>query len=459
MFESLSTRLDKVFDRLRGKGKVTEKDVTEAMREVRQALLEADVNFRVVKQFVARVQERAVGAEVLESLSPAQQVIAIVHEQLLEMLGAGEGKNELIFATTPPTIIMLVGLQGSGKTTTAAKLALYLRKKGMRPLMVAADMQRPAAVAQLQQLGKQLNIPVYAEPPGADPVDICVHAVRAAREQSHNVIILDTAGRLHIDEQLMREVATIRERLAPQEVLLVADAMTGQDAVRVADEFNKAVGLTGMILTKMDGDARGGAALSIRAVTGVPIKFMGVGEKADALEPFYPDRLASRILGMGDVLTLIERAQEQIDRQQAEKMEKKLREATFDLEDFLQQMRQVRKLGPLSQVLGMLPGVGKMLDSAEVKEALEGDYLKHIEAIILSMTPEERHHPEIINGSRRRRIARGSGTTPQDVNQLLSTFKEMRQLMKQMSRGRMPFGRMPKGLPVGSNRGGFPFGI
>jgi len=453
MFESLSTRLDSVFERLRGKGKVTEKDVAEAMREVRQALLEADVNFRVVKQFVAKVQERAVGAEVLESLSPAQQVIAIVHEQLIEMLGGRDGHNELTFATIPPTIIMLVGLQGSGKTTTVAKLALHLRKKGMRPLMVAADMQRPAAVAQLQQLGRQLNIPVYAEPPGANPVDICARSVRAAREQSYNVIILDTAGRLHIDEQLMREVATIRERLAPQEVLLVADAMTGQDAVRVSDEFNKAVGLTGMILTKMDGDARGGAALSIRAVTGVPIKFMGVGEKADALEPFYPERLASRILGMGDVLTLIERAQEQIDRQQAEKMEKKLREATFDLEDFLQQMRQVRKLGPLSQVLGMLPGMGKMLDSEEVKEALEGDYLKHIEAMILSMTPEERHHPEIINGSRRRRIARGSGTTPQDINQLLSTFKEMRQLMKQMGSGRLPIGRMPRGLLMGSSKG------
>ncbi|GAC1448835.1 MAG: signal recognition particle protein [Ktedonobacterales bacterium] len=435
MFESLSARLEGVFDRLRGKGKVTEKDVTDAMREVRQALLEADVNFKVVKQFVARVQERAVGSDVLESLSPAQQVISIVYDQLVEMLGGKEeaGKPRITFAGAPPTIVMLVGLQGSGKTTHAAKLASYFRKQGQRAGMVAADMQRPAAVQQLQQLGRQLDVPVYAEPPGNKPVDICQRAVKWAREQAITVLILDTAGRLHVDVDLMSEVSTIRQRVAPQEVLLVVDAMTGQDAVRVADEFNKSVGLTGLILTKMDGDARGGAALSVREVTGVPTKFMGTGGKTDALEPFYPERLAQRILGMGDVLSLIERAREQIDEKQALQMQKKLQTASFDLEDFLQQMRQVRKMGPLSQLLEMIPGMGKALSSAEVKEAMEGDQLKMIEAIILSMTPDERHDPEIINGSRKRRIARGSGTTPQDVNRLLATFKQMRQMMKQLT--------------------------
>ncbi len=454
MFESLTTRLDAVFERLRGKGRLTESDVNEAMREVRQALLEADVSFKVVKQFVARVQERAVGTEVLESLSPAQQVIKIVHEELIKMLGGVDGKTRLNYAGTPPTIIMLVGLQGSGKTTTVAKLANYLRKQGQHPLMVAADMQRPAAVLQLQQLGKQLNLPVYAEEPGNKPPDICVRAIKYARENGNTTAILDTAGRLHIDADLMREVATIRERVHPQEVLLIADAMTGQDAVRVADEFNKAVGLTGLIMTKMDGDARGGAALSIHEVTGVPIKFLATGEKADALEPFYPDRLASRILGMGDVLTLIERAQEQIDQKQAKKLEKKLLEASFDLEDFLQQMHQIRKMGPLTQLLDMLPGFNKIAGMPEINQALQGDQMKHLEALILSMTPQERHHPEIINGSRKRRIARGSGQTVQDVNQLLKSFEQMRQMMKQMAamqkgaKGRFnPFGG--RGLPFG----------
>ncbi len=456
MFESLTTRLDAVFERLRGKGRLTESDVTEAMREVRQALLEADVSFKVVKQFVARVQERAVGSEVLESLSPAQQVIKIVHEQLIEMLGGVDGKTKLNYAGVAPTIIMLVGLQGSGKTTTVAKLASYLRKQGQHPLMVAADMQRPAAVLQLQQLGKQLNIPVYAEEAGNKPPDICVRAVTFAKENGYTTAILDTAGRLHIDEELMQEVATIRQRVHPQEVLLIADSMTGQDAVRVADEFNKTVGLTGLIMTKMDGDARGGAALSIREVTGVPIKFLASGEKADALEPFYPDRLASRILGMGDVLTLIERAQEQIDQKQAQKLEKKLREASFDLEDFLQQMRQIRKMGPLTQIMGMIPGFNKIADMPEVNEALQGDQMKHVEALILSMTPQERRHPEIINGSRKRRIAKGSGQTVQDVNQLLKSFEQMRQMMKQMAamqksgrgRGANLFGG-GRGLPFG----------
>ncbi|HLW02047.1 MAG TPA: signal recognition particle protein [Ktedonobacterales bacterium] len=455
MFESLTTRLDTVFERLRGKGRLTENDVNEAMREVRQALLEADVSFKVVKQFVARVQERAIGSEVLESLSPAQQVIKIVHEQLIEMLGGMDGKTKLNYAGTPPTTIMLVGLQGAGKTTTVAKLANYLRKQGQHPLLVAADMQRPAAVLQLQQLGKQLNLPVYAEEPGNKPPDICVRAIKYARENGNTTAILDTAGRLHIDTELMQEVATIRERVHPQEVLLIADAMTGQDAVRVADEFNKAVGLTGLIMTKMDGDARGGAALSIREVTGVPIKFLATGEKADALEPFYPDRLASRILGMGDVLTLIERAQEQIDQKQAQKLEKKLREASFDLEDFLQQMRQVRKMGPLTQLLDMLPGFNKIAGMPEVSQALQGDQMKHVEALILSMTPKEREHPEIINGSRKRRIARGSGQTVQDVNQLLKSFEQMRQMMKQMAamqkggKGRQNLFGGGRGLPFG----------
>jgi len=462
MFESLTQRLDGVFDRLRGKGKITEKDVTDAMREVRQALLEADVNFKLVKQFVGKVQERALGQEVLDSLTPAQHIIGIVHDELVEMLGGADaGKANMGFAGAPPTIWMLVGLQGSGKTTQAAKLAAYYRKQGQKVGMVAADMQRPAAVQQLQQLGRQLDIPVYAEPPGNKPVDIVQRAVRWGREQALSVLIFDTAGRLHVDEALMREVATIRERTQPQEVLLVVDAMTGQDAVRVADDFNKAVGLTGLILTKMDGDARGGAALSVRQVTGVPIKFMGTGEKTDALEPFYADRLATRILGMGDVMTLIEKAREQIDEKQAAQLQKKMANASFDLDDFLNQMRQVRKMGPLTQLLEMIPGMGKTLSSPEMKDALEGDQMKLTEAIILSMTPFERHNPESINGSRKRRIARGSGTTPQDVNQLLSSFKQSQKVMKQMmAMQRGAGGKRMRGLGgLTGLGGGSPFGL
>jgi signal recognition particle subunit SRP54 len=434
MFESLQQRLDEVFGRLSRKGKLTEKDVTDAMREVRQALLEADVNFKLVKQFVARVQERAIGQDVLGSLAPAQQVIGIVHDELVKMLGGEDGGqgSKIQFAGSPPTVIMLVGLQGSGKTTQAAKLAQYFRKNGQKPGMVAADMQRPAAVAQLQQLGRQLDIPVYAEPAGNKPVDITQRALKWAREQAITVLIIDTAGRLHIDDDLMREVATIRERTQPNEVLLVVDAMTGQDAVRVADEFNKQVGLTGLILTKMDGDARGGAALSVREVTGVPIKFLGTGEKTDALEPFYPDRLATRILGMGDVMTLIEKAREQIDEQEAVKMQKKMATASFNLEDFLNQMRSIKKMGPLTQLLEMIPGMGQAMRDPQMKEALEGDQMKMAEAIILSMTLEERRTPDIISGSRKRRIAAGSGTTPQDVNQLLSSFKQSQKMMKQV---------------------------
>ena len=461
MFESLTQRLDAVFDRLRGKGKITEKDVEDAMREVRQALLEADVNFKLVKEFVKKVQERAVGAEVLQSLSPAQHVIGIVHDELVAMLGGADaGKSHITFAGAPPTILMLVGLQGSGKTTHAAKLALYFRKQGQKPAMVAADMQRPAAVQQLQQLGRQLDIPVYSEPPGNKPVDICTRAVKWAREQAVTILLLDTAGRLHIDDALMQEVATIRERTHPQEVLLVVDAMTGQDAVRVADEFNKTVGLTGLILTKMDGDARGGAALSVRQVTGVPIKFMGTGEKVDALEPFYPDRLATRILGMGDVMSLIEKAREHIDDKQALQMQKKMANASFDLEDFLEQMRTVRKMGSLSGLLEHLPGMGKALRDPAVKEALESDQLKFAEAIILSMTPQERHDPDMINGSRKRRIARGSGTTPQDINQLLSQFKDAQKMMKQMATMQKGGGRrMNRMMRQLGGAGGSPFGL
>ncbi len=444
MFESLSKRLEGVFTNLNGKGKLTEEDVNEAMREVRLALLEADVNLRVVRQFVEQVRAKAVGAEVLGSFSPAQQVLQVVNEQLIEMLGGEGSQNKLDLGGAPPTVIMLVGLQGAGKTTMAAKLANYLRKQGQRPMLVAADMYRPAAVHQLQTLGKQLSLPVYAEPMGADPVDICVHSLTYARDQAASVVILDTAGRLNIDERMMQEVTNIRTRLQPREVLLVADAMTGQEAVRVADDFNKAVSLTGMILTKMDGDARGGAALSIRSVTGVPIKFMGVGEKTDALEPFYPDRLASRILGMGDVLSLIERAQETIDEEEALKAQAKLQQGKFDLEDFLSAMRQLKRMGPLRQVMEMMPGFNKLAAMPEMDEALEGDQLKHIEAIVLSMTIAERRTPDIINGSRRKRIAQGSGTSPQEVNQLLSQFTEMRTMVRQMSTGKGQWARLAK---------------
>jgi signal recognition particle subunit SRP54 len=471
MFESLSQRLDSVFERLRGKGRITEQDVTEAMREVRQALLEADVNFKLVKQFVARVQERAmatVGAEVLSGVTAAQQIFGIVHEELVTMLGGeDEGSGKIQFAGAPPTIIMLVGLQGSGKTTHAGKLANWFRKNGQKPGMVAADMQRPAAVQQLQQIGRQLDIPVYAEPAGNKPVDITQRSLKWAREQALTILILDTAGRLHIDEDLMHEVAIIRQRTQPQEVLLVVDAMTGQDAVRVADEFNKTVGLTGLILTKIDGDARGGAALSVRQVTGVPIKFMGTGEKLDALEQFYPDRLAQRILGMGDVMSLIERAREQIDEKQAEKMARKMGTGRFDLEDFLQQMRSMRKMGPMAQLLEMIPGMGKAMSDPQVKAALEGDQMKQTEAIILSMTMEERHNPDILNGSRKRRIAKGSGTTPQEINQLLASFKQAQTMMKQMMAMQQPgrkgrrgrLGGLGGGLGgLGGLGGGGPFG-
>ncbi|MBI2320908.1 MAG: signal recognition particle protein [Chloroflexi bacterium] len=438
MFDTLGDRLQAVFTRLRSKGRLTEADVDEALREVRRALLEADVSLRVVKDFVARIRERAVGAEVLQSLTPGQHVVKVVHDELVVTLGEAV---PLTFGGASPGKAILVGLQGSGKTTTVGKLALHLRKQGQRPLMVAADVRRPAAIQQLIALGKQLDIPVFSEP-NQRPEDICLHALARARELAASVVLYDTAGRLHIDEELMDEVARVHERVQPEETLLVADAMTGQDAVRVAEAFRQRLPLTGLILTKVDGDARGGAALSIRAVTGVPIKYLGVGEKLDALEPFYGDRLASRILGMGDVLTLIERAQEAYDEKQAEQLQRKFRSGEFDLTDFLEQLQQLKKMGPLSQLMGMVPGLNQLTRQLPA-EALDEGQFKRVEAIILSMTPRERHQPDILDGSRRRRIARGSGTTPQDVNQLLNQFREMQKLMRQVAHARKG-GRAPR---------------
>jgi len=430
MFEILSDKLGAVFKRLSSKGKLTEKDVDEALREVRLALLEADVNFKVVKDFLAKVRERAVGVEVLESLMPAHQVLKIVNEELVVILGGGQQK--LRHAAQPPTVMLMVGLQGTGKTTTSAKLALHLRKGGQRPLMVAADPYRPAAKDQLVTLGKQLEIPVYWE--GDSTVAICANAMKRAKEIAASVVIIDTAGRLHIDEELMRELKELGKRLSPTEVLLVADAMTGQEAVRIAEEFNATVGLTGVILSKMDGDARGGAALSITSVTGVPIKFVGIGEKADALEPFYPDRIASRILGMGDILSFIEKTEAATDAQKMQDLERKIRRGSFDLEDFLGQLQQIRKMGPIGQLMEMVPGMSGL--SRKLPQGADESQLKKIEAIIFSMTPDERHNPNIIDGSRRRRIARGSGTTPQDVNQLLNQHRQVQKLMKQLGRGK-----------------------
>ncbi|MFO7167674.1 MAG: signal recognition particle protein [Chloroflexota bacterium] len=429
MFESLSDRLQAVFQKLGGKGKLTEEDVREAMKQVRIALLEADVNLKVVKDFVARVTEKAIGEEVTKSLTPAQQVIKIVHEELIELLG--RDSVPLAEARPGPTVLMLVGLQGAGKTTHAAKLALHLRKKGKRPLLVAADVYRPAAITQLESLGKQLNIPVYSEGTQARPPDIARNALQQARAQGLTHMIVDTAGRLQIDEPLMQELEEIVAAVDPTEKLLVVDAMIGQEAVRVAEEFNKRVALSGIIFTKVDGDARGGAALSVRAVTGVPIKFLGTGEKVEAgtLEPFHPDRLASRILGMGDVLSLIERAEQIYDEEQAKKMQKKLIKGSFDFEDFLQSMQQMRKLGPLQQILAMIPGMGQLARNEELVSEKE---LKRIEAIIYSMTPKERRNPDIIKGSRKERIARGSGTKVQDVTALVSQFRQMQRMMKKL---------------------------
>ncbi|MCL5779788.1 MAG: signal recognition particle protein [Firmicutes bacterium] len=429
MFKGLGERLDEIFKSLKGKGRLTEDDVNQAMREVRMALLEADVNFKVVKDFVAQVKERAVGQDVLGSLSPAQQVIKIVKDELTELLGGTQAKINL--SPKPPTVIMLVGLQGAGKTTTAGKLAKLLSKQGRRPLLVAADIYRPAAIKQLQVLGEQLKIPVFSMGQ-ENPVQIARAAVENAGSTGKDLVIIDTAGRLHINEELMGELADIKATVKPHEILLVVDAMTGQEAVNVADTFNQKLGLDGIIMTKLDGDARGGAALSVRKVTGTPIKFAGMGEKLDALEPFHPDRMADRILGMGDVLTLIEKAQANFDAEQAAKLNKKIRQADFNLEDFLDQIQQIKKLGPLEQVLGMIPGMGKLTKQLKDQQ-LNGKEMGQVEAIIYSMTPWERQHPEKIDGSRKKRIARGSGTRVQDVNQLLKQFEQTRKMMKQIS--------------------------
>ena len=433
MFEALTEKLQGTFDKLARKGRLTEDDVDEGLREVRIALLEADVNYKVVKDFVSRVRERALGAEVMRSLTPAQQVVKIVNEEMIALLGK---PSKMDLSGQPPHAVMLVGLQGSGKTTTAAKLAQHLRKQGQRPLLVAADVRRPAAVEQLEILGKQMDLAVHSEGTSVPPPEICFNALRKAKEAAYSVVIMDTQGRLHVDDQLMAELEQIRSRVSPAEILLVADAMTGQDAVRVAQEFHGRVELTGLILSKMDGDARGGAALSMRSVTGVPIKFLGVGEKTGDLEDFHPDRLASRILGMGDVLTLIERAQEVFDHEDALKMEEKLRTATFTLEDFVDQLQQVKKMGPMSQVLDMIPGLSSL--AAQIPEEITDQQLVKVEAMINSMTRAERQNSRLIGGSRKRRIARGSGTTVQEVNQLLSQFRQIQKMMKQMSKGRIP---------------------
>ncbi len=434
MLEALTQKLTGVFDRLGRKGKLSEGDIDDALRQVRMALLEADVNFKVVKEFLSRVRERAVGAEVLRSLTPAQQIVKIVNEELIAILG---GEPERLAAVTdPPAVALLVGLQGSGKTTTAVKLAVQLRGVGQRPLLVAADTRRPAAIEQLKLLGEQSNIPVHSEDPHVSPRVICQHAMKQARETGATWVIVDTQGRLHIDEDMMEELVEVKSRLQPAEVLLTVDAMIGQDAVRVAREFHDRIGVTGLILTKMDGDARGGAALSIRSVTGVPIKYLGTGEKMDALEAFHPDRLASRILGMGDMLTLIERAETAIDQQQAKRLEEKMRAGGFDLEDLLEQMRQVHKMGSLGRLVEMIPGLSKV--SSHISDIDGEKQMKKMEAMILSMTYEERRNPTIIDGKRRSRIARGSGTTPRDVNQLLNQFRQMQKMTKSMTRGKMP---------------------
>ncbi len=440
MFDDLSERLRGVLGRLTGHGRITEADVDAAMREVRLALLEADVNFRVVKDFVARVRERAIGQDVLESLNAGQQVIKIVHEELTAILGVGDRTFHI---GGSPAVVMLVGLQGAGKTTAAAKLARHITKQGRRPLLVAADPYRPAAADQLQTLGKQIDVPVYRAPNGTSVPDIARLSLDAAKVQARDVIIIDTAGRTSIDEQMLDEIRVLSKQMQPTETLLVVDAMVGQESVAVAQAFVDVAPVTGIVLTKVDGDARGGAALSISAVTGLPVKFLGTGERTDALEPFHPDRLAGRILGMGDVLTLIERAQENIDEKQAEEMARKLQRNAFTLEDFLSQMQQIKKMGPIGGLLEMIPGMGGAAKQAQ--QAVDSGELTRVEAIIQSMTIAERRDPDILTASRRRRIARGSGTTLQDVNRLVKQFAEMRKMMKQLSgpggrRAMLPFG-------------------
>lgn len=439
MFESLTGRLTGIFNRLSSKGRLTDKDIDQALAEVRRSLLEADVNFRVARDFIAAVKERAQGGEILESLSPGQQVVKIVHEELTALLSGG-GSHTLTLSSQPVSPLLLVGLQGSGKTTTAAKLAVELRKQGHRTLLIAADLRRPAAIQQLETLGRQLDIPVYAEDPQqSDAVKVSRGGLARARELGVNWAIIDTGGRLQIDDELMQELERVKQAAQPHETLLVADAMTGQDAVNTAEGFHGRIGLTGLIMSKMDGDARGGAALSITRVTGVPIKYVGVGERPDGLEPFHPDRLASRILAMGDVLTLIERAQEAVDEQQAKEMERKLRQASFDMNDLLEQLQSMQQMGGVGQIMEMLPGLGGRMGGGKLPlEDMDESRVQRLRAIIGSMTPEERRRPEIINGSRRRRISRGSGTTPQDINMLMKQYKQTQKLVKQMSRSRNP---------------------
>ncbi len=439
MFEGLSDKLQAVFDKLNRRGVLNEQDVDAALREVRLALLEADVNFKVVKDFLARIKERAIGAEVHQSLTPGQAVVKIVHDELIKTLGEGATLN---LGGPSPHVIMLVGLQGAGKTTTAAKLAVALRGNGRKPLLVAADTKRPAAIMQLQQLGKQLNITVYTEGDKVSPPVICQNALKKATEGAYDIVILDTAGRLQIDDELMSEVEEVKRRTNPNEVLLVADAMTGQEAVNIADTFNKRLGLTGLILTKVDGDARGGAAISMRAVTGVPIKYLATGEKSDAFEPFHPDRLAGRILGMGDVMTLIERAQQEFSEEETAKSAERMMGGKFDFDDFLKQIRQVKKLGPLHDLLGMLPGMRDALK--DISPDMTEKQMKRTEAIISSMTMEERLDPGLLNASRKRRIAKGSGTKVEDINALINQFKQAQKFMKMLSSS--PRGKLMGGL-------------
>ena len=443
IFESLSERLQETFKKLRGHGKLTEDDVNEAMREVRMALLEADVNFKVVKDFIKTIKERAIGQDILETLTPAQVVVRIVDEELTSLMGGTQSRINM--SSKPPTVIMMVGLQGAGKTTSAGKLGLSLKKQGKRPLLVAADIYRPAAIKQLQVVGEQLELPVFTMEQGTDAVTIAKESIAYSVSHANDVVIIDTAGRLQIDEKLMQELRDIKAKVKPHEILLVVDAMTGQESVHVAQSFHDSLGLDGVVLTKMDGDARGGAALSVKAVTGCPIKFVGMGEKLEALEPFYPDRMASRILGMGDVLSLVEKAQAAFDMEEAKKMEKKLRKDEFTLDDFLSQMQQVKKLGSLDSILGMIPGMGNIKKQLAGQDLdLNGKEMRQIEAIITSMTPKERADISIINGSRRKRIAMGSGTRVQDVNKLLKQFGEMKKMMKKMKKMQ------------GGKKGGFP---
>lgn len=450
MFDNLTEKFEGVVKKLRGHGKISEENIAETLREVRRVLLDADVNFKVTKQFVEKVRTRALGKDVLQSVTPGQQFVKILNDELIKLMG--ETNTGIDFAPTPPTVILIAGLQGSGKTTFSAKLANHLKTKGRIPLLVAADIYRPAAIDQLETLGKQTNIPVYTDRDN-DAVSIAKDSVNHARENARDIVIIDTAGRMHVDEKMMNEVASIRDAVKPNEILFVVDAMTGQDAVNTAKAFHDLLNFDGVVLTKLDGDTRGGAALSIRSVVEKPIKFVGIGERVDALEPFYPDRMASRILGMGDIVTLVEKAQQSVDEKKAQDLEKKLRKAEFTFEDFLDQLQQIKNMGPLSDVLSMIPGMSKM---GNIKEVDDGELVR-VEAIIKSMTAEERRKPQILNGSRRRRIAMGSGTTVQEVNRLLKQFNEMQKMMKSFSKGKgkMKAKNLMKGMGGGMR---MPFG-